>query len=158
MIVGRGFFYEFHHKRIVSRPGAEITTNDQHEIGPMIERVEAIRQVGLGMDVYTVRRKDALDLANEGFKTESSFHPPHGPAFFPHFHPGGEEHLYEEPREGRMRASEGPGHVFFGSRGEGYDAQRANELKQRDIQRRENQRRQELNKLWGNRHDKSGQK
>ena len=116
-----GEYYEFHKERIVSRPGAPLDTRPGLEIGPLITRAEALRRVLIGGDVYTLQRSDAKQLAKDVLPNKPEFDRPHTPGpgttrtsredvFYPHFHPGG-----VHPRGG------GPGHVFFGKRGQGYD-------------------------------------
>ena len=58
-----GEFYEFHRERIVSRPGQPLDMRGGKEVGPGIPREEALRQVRVGRDVYTPRKRDA-SLAN----------------------------------------------------------------------------------------------
>jgi len=67
--------------------------------------------------VYTPAKHDAYLLALHLFATPPIEDPPHDEFYFSHFHPGGVHPLYDHDRPGRRRATEGPGHVFFGGRG-----------------------------------------
>ena len=120
----KGHFYEFHRSRVVSRPGAELQTRIDIEIGPEIpNEKQTIRQVKLGMDVYTPWPFDAYKLAIKVFPTAPTRDPAEKSNYYPHYHPGGEHREYFEAREGRPRAAGGaPGHVFFGHRGQGLDS------------------------------------
>jgi hypothetical protein len=113
-------FYEFHRLRVVSRAGQPLLEKQNIEIGPPIAREEAAHQVRNGKDVYTARKNDAFKLASHLYASNPVFDAPTKPNYFPHFHPGGEHPKFAEDQLGRPRAEEGPGHVFFGSRGEGY--------------------------------------
>lgn len=118
MQVQAGVFYEFHRHRVVSRAGQPIQTIPHAEVGPVITREEALRQVRSGKDVYTPRRTDAESLAKSAGATKPIYERAHAVAYFQHFHPAGEHPEFPEDQEGRPRAMDGPGHVFFGSRGE----------------------------------------
>jgi hypothetical protein len=114
-------FYEFHKERIVSRPGQPIVAVPGAEIGPQISRENAVRRLRVGKDVYTKSKEDAYKLANSVLDGNIAPEGPHDPpqpsptgredVYYRHYHPG---NLH--PDEG------GPGHVFFGSRGEGFSA------------------------------------
>ena len=121
MRLDKGEFYEFHRTRVVSRPGAELKTLEGIEIGPKIPRLrQAIRQVRLGMDVYTPWKFDAYTLAVHAYARAPKLEPAHQSVYYPHYHPRAEHAEGYENREGRPRADKGaPGHVFFGHRGEG---------------------------------------
>jgi len=114
----RGRFYEFHAERVISRPGQPIAAIVGAEIGPEIPAETAFRQVRDGMDVYTVGKEDAYRLAARIHSARPVEHLPHDMAFYPHFHPGSVPHEYDPGRPGRLRAIVGPGHVFFGERGQ----------------------------------------
>lgn len=117
----KGHFYEFHRSRVISRPGAELRTRNDIEIGPEIpNEKQAIRQVKLGMDVYTPWKFDAYKLATRVYAKAPTEDPAEENAYYPHYHPGGEHRKRFEERDGRPRAADGaPGHVFFGDRGLG---------------------------------------
>ena len=120
MLVFKGKFYEFHKERVISRPGAVLSTRPGIEIGPEIFHALALSRVRAGKDVYTLAREDAKQLATQVGNGRPADDPPHhptGPRQSPredldywHFHPGG-----VHPGEG------GPGHVFYGDRGEGFE-------------------------------------
>jgi hypothetical protein len=116
----KGKFYEFHRRRVVSRPGAELRTRTDIEIGPEISEKEAFRQAGLGMDVYTRWRFDAYKLASRLYAEAPQHEGAHEDVYFPHYHPG-KQHPKLDQREGRPRSKHGPGHVFFGERGQGHE-------------------------------------
>jgi len=118
MDVQAGLFYEFHRFRVVSRAGQPILTKTNIEVGPIISREDALNQVRNGKDVYTFRKTDAEKLAVSVYGPEPLYEAPTQPSHFQHFHPGGEHPVFPENQEGRPRAIEGPGHIFFGSRGE----------------------------------------
>jgi hypothetical protein len=120
MQIQPGVFYEFHRYRVVSRAGQPIQTKTNVEVGPVISKEEALRQVRNGLDIYTFSRKDAEKLALSAYGIDPALEAPHQPSFFQHFHPGGEHPEYPEGQAGRPRAEQGPGHIFFGSRGENY--------------------------------------
>ena len=116
LFVGR--FYEFHRKRVISRPGQPLSTRDGIEVGPAISREDALQQVKGGRDVYTPRKQDAYQLARDahGLTPVEEIHKPKVPSptgrvdvYFRHFHPGGIHH------------AAGGGGVYFGGRGEGLD-------------------------------------
>lgn len=117
MITSPGLYYEFHKERIVSRPGQPLATIPGAEIGPEIEREDAFRRVRAGRDVYTQAQSDAYGLAmsivNESTDAEGPHTPPEPSptgrtdVYYRHYHPG---NLH--PAQG------GPGHVFFGARGD----------------------------------------
>ncbi len=121
MMVLKGIFYEFHKERVISRPGAPLSTRAGLEIGPEISREMALVRVRFGKDVYTLVREDAYKLAVQvglGRPPPDELHEPRKPTqskredvFYRHFHPGG------------LHPSEpgGPGHVFYGERGEGFE-------------------------------------
>lgn len=112
-----GQFYQFHRDRIVSRPGAEPRTLSSVEVGPGIpNEKQAIRQVRLGMDVYTPRPADAYGLATKAYTKTPLHEDAHEDGFFAHYHPGGVHARRFEVRIGRPRAEDGPGHVFYGER------------------------------------------
>jgi hypothetical protein len=115
----RGRFYEFHVERVISRPGQPIAAVVGAEIGPEIPTETAFKQVRDGMDVYTLNREDAYRLAARLHAARPLEHPPHDLAYYSHFHPGGVPHEYDPGRPGRLRTNAGPGHVFFGNRGQG---------------------------------------
>jgi hypothetical protein len=115
-----GVFYEFHKERIVSAPGAPLATREGMEIGPPISWEAAMRRVASGKDVYTLNKQDAYRLAS---------HVAHGRPIqeFPHTPPipspsGREDVYYRHYHPGGLHPNEpgGPGHVFFGGRGEGF--------------------------------------
>jgi len=122
MQVIAGLFYEFHRYRVVSRAGQPIQTKTNVEVGPKIGREDALHQVRNGKDVYTHRRSDAESLAESAYGADPKCDSPHGQAYFPHFHPGGEHPDFPPGQPGRPRAIAGPGHIFFGSRGEKFQA------------------------------------
>jgi hypothetical protein len=123
-----GTFYEFEAERITSRPGAALHRTPGVEIGRRISVEEAFRQIKAGKSVYTPMKQDAYRLAmrvaeSRIFKNrdEQTYdEPPHRPRFptrsgrhevyFQHYHPAG-----AHPSDHR-----GPGHVFFGDRGENF--------------------------------------
>jgi hypothetical protein len=115
-------FYEFHSYRVVSRAGQPILVKENVELGPIISREDAVRQAKSGKDIYTFLRRDAEKLAVQLYHADPSYDPPHQPSYFQHFHPGDEHPDIPRDRQGRPRAEVGPGHVFFGSRGENYVA------------------------------------
>lgn len=88
------------------------------EIGPKIPPEVAFRQVREGLDIYTLNREDASKLAARGHAVRPLEHNPHDQAFYPYLHPGGIPHQYDPTRPGRLRATAGPGRVFFGQRGQ----------------------------------------
>jgi hypothetical protein len=116
MLAFKGFFYEFHKERIVSRPGQPLQMLQGIEVGPMIPREEAFRQARAGKDVCTPARDDAYNLALKLDPATPAHEPPHNPrmpsptgrldVYYPHFHPGGDHLNY--------------GHIFCGERGEDY--------------------------------------
>jgi len=112
-----GLYYEFHAQRVISRAGQPIETRERIEIGPLISREEARRQVLAGKDVYTPAKRDAYNLVRRLYRTTPVEDPPHEEYYFPHFHPGGVHPKLDHDRPGRRRAISGPGHVFFGFRG-----------------------------------------
>ena len=115
----RGRFYEFHAERVISRPGQPIVAIVGIEVGPEISQEMALRQLRSGRDIYTPGREDAYRLAcslHQGTPVQDA---PHDEFFYPHFHPGGVHPEVDRERAGRRRAVAGPGHVFFGQRGEG---------------------------------------
>jgi hypothetical protein len=119
-ILQAGLFYEFHRFRVVSRAGQPIQTRTNVEIAPQINREQALQQIRNGKDVYTPRRRDAEKLAISAYGQDPLYEPPHQATFFQHFHPGGEHPEFPEGQQGRPRAEAGPGHIFFGSRGENF--------------------------------------
>jgi len=120
MIPLPGAFYEFHKERVISRPGQPFFAIPGAEIGPQISRENAVRRLRAGKDVYTQGKEDAYKLANSVLNGKIAPEGPHDPrqpsptgredVYYRHYHPG---NLH--PEEG------GPGHVFFGARGEGFD-------------------------------------
>jgi len=120
MQIMAGIFYEFHRSRVVSRAGKPILEKQIVEVGPIVSREDAVHQVRNGKDIYTARKNDAYKLAAQLYAAGPVLDPPTRLDYFPHFHPGGQHPTFDEERFGRPRADEGPGHVFFGSRGEGY--------------------------------------
>ncbi|HEY2234770.1 MAG TPA: hypothetical protein VGK01_14955 [Candidatus Angelobacter sp.] len=114
-----GLFYEFHKERIVSRPGQPLITMAGIEIGPTIGRENAIRRLRMGKDVYTRTKEDAYRLAMSVLHGRILPEGPHDPkkpsptgredVYYRHYHPGN-----VHPEQG------GPGHVFFGERGENF--------------------------------------
>ena len=114
----KGMFYEFHAERVISRPGQPIATVIGVEIGPQISREDAARQVRGGKDVYTLNNEDAYKLASQLYAGRPLEDNPHDQFYYCHFHPGGEHPELDHNRPGRRRAVAGPGHVFFGLRGE----------------------------------------
>jgi hypothetical protein len=113
----RGFFYEFHRQRVISRPGQPIVAMLGVEIGRQVSREEALRQVRSGKDVYTLNKEDAYRLASQLYAGRPAEDDAHGQFYYPHFHPGGEHPELDPSRPGRPKAMAGPGHVFFGERG-----------------------------------------
>lgn len=113
-----GRFYEFHAERITSRPGQPITSVLGSEIGPEVSRENAARQVREGMDVYTLNKQDAYRLAANLHSRAPRGDPAENEAYYPHYHPGNLPHKYDATRPGRKRCTIGPGHVFFGTRGQ----------------------------------------
>ena len=109
-LIGKGRYYEFHRERIISRPGAELKTRTDIEIGPEISKEAALARVVGGRNVYTLAKEDAYKLAcsaapGRPIEEQTS---PHEDVYFRHFHPG---NLHpDEPGNA--------GHVFFGKRGE----------------------------------------
>ncbi len=120
----RGWFYEFHRERVISRAGQPIVSVVGVEIGPIISREEAFRQVRGGKDVYTAGKEDAYKLAAQAYPSRPVEEPPHGQFYYSHFHPGGEHPELDPGRPGRPRAVAGPGHVFFGERGQNFQPRR----------------------------------
>lgn len=114
-------WYEFHRARVNSRPGQPITTTfPGTEISPRIFDVDARRQVTNGKDVYTFHKTAAERLAQSIYVTRPVCEMAHQMAHFPHFHPGGVHPVFPQGQPGRPRANDGPGHIFFGNRGEGF--------------------------------------
>jgi hypothetical protein len=117
----KGVYYEFHGERIVSRPGSPLVTRSGIEIGPVISWEGAVKRLAAGQDIYTLGKEDAYRLASHaahGRPVEEFPHTPAGPTpsgrrdvYYRHYHPGG-----RHPHEPK-----GPGHVFFGGRGDGFD-------------------------------------
>ena len=117
----KGKFYDFHKERVMSAPGKPLVTSPGYEIGAEIQRDVAIMRVRNGRDVYTLFRTDAKQLARDAARARPVEDFPHEPStptrsgrddvFYPHFHPGG-----LHPNE-----PGGPGHIFYGERGEGFD-------------------------------------
>jgi hypothetical protein len=118
MQVQAGLFYEFHRYRVVSRAGQPILVRTNVEIGPVISREDALHQVENGKDIYTARRSDAEKLSISIFGRNPSSDRPADPSHFQHFHPGGIHPEFPPHQQGRPRAEDGFGHVFFGDRGE----------------------------------------
>src|SRR5712692_10047029 len=116
----RGQLYEFHAGRVISRPGQPIVTVVGVEIGPEISREEAFRQLRGGKDVYTLSKEDAYRLATPVYYARPVEDTPHDQFYYSHFHPGGVHPQFDHDRPGRPRAVAGPGHVFFGERGQGF--------------------------------------
>ena len=117
MIPLPGNYYEFHRRRVISRPGQPITYGPPGiEIGPLISREDALQQARSGYDVYTFAKSDAYRLAQSLHAGTPKEHEPHLPLYYAHYHPGG-PHLEIAPREGRPKSLNGPGHIFFGNRG-----------------------------------------
>ncbi len=109
-LIAKGHYYEFHRERVISRPGAELKTRTDLEIGPEISKEAALARVIGGKNVYTLAKEDAYKLARSAApgRTIEEVTSPHEDVYFRHFHPGG---LHpNEPGN--------PGHVFFGDRGE----------------------------------------
>jgi hypothetical protein len=123
MNISKGRFYEFHKHRVVSPPGAPVFEASGMEIGPEIGREVALSRVRAGKDVYTPERADAHSLAAQVRPDRPTDELPHSPpqptrskredVYFRHFHPGGEH---------PTASSGGPGHVFYGQRGERFEA------------------------------------
>ncbi len=121
MMILKGTFYEFHKERVISRPGAPLFTRPGLEIGPEIPREMALARVKSGKDVYTLSREEAYKLAVHVWPGRPIDELPHEPSkqtqskredvFYRHFHPGG-----VHPSQ-----AGGPGHVFYGERGEGFE-------------------------------------
>ncbi len=120
MVPFRGRFYEFHMERIISRPGAPVFSKPGLEIGPELSREDALSRVKSGRHVYTLMKEDAYRLAAqaEHGRMTAEVHRPSRPTvsgredvFYRHYHPGGRH----------LEGGDGPGHVFFGHRGEGLD-------------------------------------
>src|SRR5262245_29738054 len=116
-----GRFYEFHRERVVSRPGAVLVTRPGIEIGPEISRELALKRVRGGKDVYTFAKEDDRQLAERVLhgQTLDEWTHTHRPdakrtsrddIFYRHFHPGGIH----------PNAERGPGHIYYGERGEGF--------------------------------------
>jgi hypothetical protein len=124
MLVTRGNFYEFHSELVTSRAGQPIVTTVGAEIGPEIAREWALRQVRNGQDVYTLMKEDAYRLASAVFSGRPQEDSAHDEFYYRHFHPGGQHPTLDHDRPGRRRAVAGPGHVFFGERGDGYQRRR----------------------------------
>ncbi len=120
-----GMFYEFHTRRVISRPGQPVLTIEGVEIGPQISREDAVRQVRGGKDVYTFNKEDAYKLASQLFAGSPVEDAPHGEFYYPHYHPGGVHPDLDHDRPGRPRAIAGPGHVFFGERGDNFQPRAA---------------------------------
>jgi len=121
MLAFKGYFYEFHRQRIVSRPGQPLITRTGIEIGPEISEEEAFRRVEAGKDVYTPGKQDAYKLAR---RVDTGARPleqsPHGP---PSPSPTGREDVYYRHfHPGSLHPSDpgGPGHIYFGTRGENF--------------------------------------
>jgi hypothetical protein len=122
MQIHAGVFYEFHINRVVSRAGQPTMLKQNVEIGPMISKEEAANQARNGKDVYTYRKSDAEKLAAHLYAADPVQDNPHGSTYFPHFHPGGQHPEDAFERGGRPRSRVGPGHIFFGSRGEYFNS------------------------------------
>lgn len=118
MLLQSGLFYEFHRSRVVSRAGQPLLTKENIEVGPIINREDALHQVRNGKDVYTPRKSDAEKLAISVYGQNPVCDLPRESNHFQHFHPGGLHPVFPDGQQGRPRANEGFGHVFFGSRGE----------------------------------------
>jgi hypothetical protein len=88
-----GAFYEF------NRP------EGHYEVGREIPAKIAQQDVRINRDVYTARASDAKTLAKKIGRLSPTWHPAHGPLYFPHYHPEGDEY----------------GHIFYGTRGEDYE-------------------------------------
>jgi hypothetical protein len=116
----KGRFYEFHAERVISRPGQPIVTVVGIEIGPEISQEMALQQLRSGRDIYTLNREDAYRTARSLHQGVPVQDEPHDEFYYPHFHPGGVHPELDRGRPGRRRAVAGPGHVFFGQRGEGH--------------------------------------
>ena len=121
----QGRYYEFHKERNIARPGAEPVMRVGIEIGPEISREDAVRRVGSGRDAYTLMKYDAYRLAvqvegahsfevrdggtyAESHQAKEPTPSGHSDVYYPHYHPGG-----AHPSD-----PAGPGHVFFGQRGD----------------------------------------
>jgi hypothetical protein len=120
MLAQKGQFYEFHTQRVISHAGQPIVTSLGAEIGPAISREIALRQLRNGKDVYTLNKEDAYQLAVAAFHGRPVGDYAHDEPYYAHFHPGGVHPELDRDRPGRPRAFAGPGHVFFGERGQGY--------------------------------------
>jgi len=96
---------------MVTRPGIEV--------GHMIPREHALREVRAGRDVYTPMKQDAYRVARDAYGSEPEEPEINSPrtasptgrldVYFQHFHPAGIHHR------------EGGGAVYFGGRGEGLE-------------------------------------
>lgn len=117
MILLRGHFYEFHRRRVTSRPGQPILYGHGIEIGPSISGIEAFRQARQGYDVYTPAKSDAYTLAQSLHAGTPVEHEAQLPLYYSHYHAGGPHLEIDDAREGRHKSIGGPGHVFFGHRG-----------------------------------------
>ena len=118
MLIRAGLWYEFHRERIIPRQGQPPEIRTGVEIGPIIDGWKALSRVKNGKDVYTFNRTEAYQLALRVDPGKPVYEPPHEPAdasptgrldvYYPHFHPAGDHENY--------------GHIFYGSRGEGFVA------------------------------------
>jgi hypothetical protein len=113
MSVVKGLFYQFRRDRVVSRAGQPVQTRPAMEVGLVMSREEAFREVRSGRDVYTPAREDAYRLALRLAPATPAMeiHQPRiasptgrWDVYFPHFHPGGDHERF--------------GHIFFGERGQ----------------------------------------
>jgi hypothetical protein len=124
----KGFFYECQRQRIVSRAGQPLQTRTGIEIGKLISRESALREVRGGRDVYTPYPEDAYRLALQVNGRKPIEHIPHHPpqssptgrmdVYFRHYHPGKERNTKTDDEEDKY------GHIFFGERGEDYISRR----------------------------------
>lgn len=117
MLPIQGKFYQFHRRRVISRPGQPLLYGHGIEIGPLISSEDALREARSGYDVYTLAKTDAYRLASALNRENPIEHPATNSVFFAHYHPGGEHLEIDQTREGRHKSIGGPGHIFFGSRG-----------------------------------------
>jgi hypothetical protein len=118
MIPLPGNYYEFHRRRVISRPGQPIAYGPLGiEIGPPISREEALQQARNGYDVYTFAKSDAYRLAQSLHAGTPEEHKARVTTYYAHYHAGGPHLEIDEQRDGRFKSFSGPGHVFFGNRG-----------------------------------------
>jgi hypothetical protein len=88
-----GAFYEFN--RLIGH----------YEVGREIPERIAQSDVRLKRDVYTPRGSNAKSLAKRIGRFSPTWHPPHSPLYYPHYHPEGDDY----------------GQIFYGIRGEDFE-------------------------------------